>query len=49
MRVQLVIETKLHVELLWDLEFKVCASVLGHKTKMAAMPIYMYTCTVKPL
>ena len=31
-----LIETKLHVELLWDGGMKVCAWVLGHMIKMAA-------------
>ena len=35
-----LIETKLHVEPLWDEGMKVCAWDLGHMTKMAAMLIY---------
>ena len=35
-----LIETKFHVEPVWDEELKVCAWNLGHMTKMATMPFY---------
>ena len=34
------IETKFHVEPLWDGGTKVCSNGPGHMTKLAAMPIY---------
>ena len=34
------IEAKFHVDSPWDGANKVCSNGPGHKTKMAAMPIY---------
>ena len=36
------IEAKFHVEPPWNGGTKVSSTGLGHMTKMAAMPIYMY-------
>ena len=41
------LEAKFHMEPPWDVRMKICSNVLGHMTKMASRPIYMYVKTSK--